>query len=251
MAAGAGRHGDARRRAARGAPGGRAARAGPGGRAGDLRPLPRARAEPRRRLRPRARHRLDADAHGLGRDRPGRRRAAIRATSTTTCSPTSARTPTRCAATSASARAPSSPCAPPARARSRPAGATSSRRSRSAQEGDGSWPAGVNTTAFAVLALRAAGRRAGSAPVRAGVEFIAGQANDDGGFNFAGTRAAVGRRRHERRAAGARRRRPAPFRRRAARGRAGSSRVQNADGGFSLQWRDRATPSRPRGRCRG
>ena len=46
-----------------------------GGRAEGGDPLPRARAEPRRRLRPRAGRRLDADAHGLGGDRARRRRA--------------------------------------------------------------------------------------------------------------------------------------------------------------------------------
>ena len=69
----------------------------------------------------------------------------------------------------------------------------------------------------------------------AGAAFIAGQANDDGGFNFAGKRRAVGRRRHRRRAAGARRGRAG-----AARASCGAQRDwlesrQNADGGFALQ----------------
>ena len=55
-----------------------------------------------------------------------------------------------------------------------------------AQEADGSWAGLVNSTAFAMLALRAAGRSPDSRAVRAGAEFIAAQANDDGGFNFAG-----------------------------------------------------------------
>jgi len=55
-----------------------------------------------------------------------------------------------------------------------------------AQEDDGSFAGRVNTTAFALLALRAAGRSSGSRAVRAGAAFIAGQANDDGGFNFGG-----------------------------------------------------------------
>ena len=56
-----------------------------------------------------------------------------------------------------------------------------------AQEADGSFAGLVNTTAFAVLALRAAGRPA-TRPrgARAARAFIAGQANADGGFNFAG-----------------------------------------------------------------
>ncbi|HKH15949.1 MAG TPA: prenyltransferase/squalene oxidase repeat-containing protein [Solirubrobacteraceae bacterium] len=55
-----------------------------------------------------------------------------------------------------------------------------------AQEDDGSFAGRVNTTAFAILALRAAGRTASDRAVRAGAAFIASQANDDGGFNFAG-----------------------------------------------------------------
>jgi energy-coupling factor transport system substrate-specific component len=102
-----------------------------------------------------------------------------------------------------------------------------------AQDSDGSWAGRVNTTAFAVLALRAAGRSADSAPVRAGIEFIAGQANDDGGFNFAGrgrpsgaddTSAAL-------QALAAAGRRRSGVARRAARW---LESVQNADGGFSL-----------------
>ncbi len=55
-----------------------------------------------------------------------------------------------------------------------------------AQEDDGSFAGRVNTTAFAILALRAAGRSASDRAVRAGAGFIAGQANADGGFNFGG-----------------------------------------------------------------
>ena len=44
----------------------------------------------------------------------------------------------------------------------------------------------MNTTAFAVLALRAAGRPPSDAAVRRGAGFIVSQANPDGGFNFAG-----------------------------------------------------------------
>jgi energy-coupling factor transport system substrate-specific component len=103
-----------------------------------------------------------------------------------------------------------------------------------AQEPDGSWQGLVNTTAFAVLALRAAGRPADSGAVRAGVEFIAGQANEDGGFNFAGagrpsgaddTGAAL-------QALGAAGKRRSGVARRAV---AWLESRQNADGGFSLQ----------------
>jgi energy-coupling factor transport system substrate-specific component len=56
-------------------------------------------------------------------------------------------------------------------------------RVASAQGSDGSWEGRVNTTAFAVLALRAAGR----APARArrGAAWIARQRDPDGGYNFA------------------------------------------------------------------
>ena len=44
----------------------------------------------------------------------------------------------------------------------------------------------VNTTAFAIFALRAAGRSNDDRAVRTAARWIAGQANPDGGFNFAG-----------------------------------------------------------------
>ena len=93
----------------------------------------------------------------------------------------------------------------------------------------------MNTTAFAVLALRAAGRGRGTRRVRARRRWLAGQANRDGGFNFAGrggpsgaddTGAAV----QALAAAGRRGTRVVRARRRA-----GSPRRQNPDGGFPLQ----------------
>jgi hypothetical protein len=51
---------------------------------------------------------------------------------------------------------------------------------------NGSFAGRVNTTAFAVLALRAAGRSSADGTVRAAGRWIAGQANADGGFNFSG-----------------------------------------------------------------
>ena len=51
---------------------------------------------------------------------------------------------------------------------------------------DGSFSGRVNTTAFAVLALRAAGRRVSDPVVKRAAQWIARQANPDGGFNFAG-----------------------------------------------------------------
>jgi energy-coupling factor transport system substrate-specific component len=97
----------------------------------------------------------------------------------------------------------------------------------------GSFANRVNTTSFAVLALRAAGRpRKGS--VRFAARWIANQANDDGGFNF-GTRGAAsgiddtGAAIQALVAAG---RRGTPTVRRAA---SFLVRGQNSDGGFPLQ----------------
>ena len=54
------------------------------------------------------------------------------------------------------------------------------------QRPNGSWAGRVNTTAFSVLGLRAAGRAAKSRAVRRAADWLAGEANADGGFNFAG-----------------------------------------------------------------
>ena len=51
---------------------------------------------------------------------------------------------------------------------------------------DGSFAGRVNTTAFAAMALRAAGRSPRDRVMRAAGRWIARQANPDGGFNFAG-----------------------------------------------------------------
>ncbi len=51
---------------------------------------------------------------------------------------------------------------------------------------NGSFAGRVNTTAFAILALRAAGRPTTDRNVRAAARWIARQANPDGGFNFGG-----------------------------------------------------------------
>jgi energy-coupling factor transport system substrate-specific component len=102
-----------------------------------------------------------------------------------------------------------------------------------AQRPNGSFAGRVNTTAFAVLALRAAGRSRQSRPVRRAATWIAGQANTDGGFNFAGrggpsgvddTGAAL-------QALGAAGRRASAVARRAVRF---LERNQAADGGFAL-----------------
>ena len=105
---------------------------------------------------------------------------------------------------------------------------------RRAQSRSGAFAGRVNTTAFAVLALRAAGWSARARPVRKAVAWIARQANPDGGFNFAGrggasgiddTGAAV-----QALAAGGRR--GSAVVKRAVRFIEGA---QNADGGFPLQ----------------
>jgi energy-coupling factor transport system substrate-specific component len=103
----------------------------------------------------------------------------------------------------------------------------------SKQRRNGSFAGRVNTTAFAVLGLRAAGRSSHDKAVRRAARWIAGQANPDGGFNFAGKGGpsgiddtggalqalAAGGRRHGRVAT-----RAARF----------VVRHQNADGGFAL-----------------
>jgi energy-coupling factor transport system substrate-specific component len=102
------------------------------------------------------------------------------------------------------------------------------------QGDDGSFAGRINTTAFALLALRAAGRPPSNRAVRRGAAFIASQANDDGGFNFAGkggpsgaddTGAAL------QALAAAGRRRSRAVRRAAD----WLERRQNPDGGFALQ----------------
>jgi energy-coupling factor transport system substrate-specific component len=52
---------------------------------------------------------------------------------------------------------------------------------------NGSFAGLVNQTAFAILALRAAGRPRGDRTIRAAAGWLARQHNGDGGFNFAGT----------------------------------------------------------------
>jgi energy-coupling factor transport system substrate-specific component len=54
------------------------------------------------------------------------------------------------------------------------------------QRGNGSFAGRVNTTAFGILGLRAAGRGARSRAVRRGADWIVSEANRDGGFNFGG-----------------------------------------------------------------
>ncbi len=57
---------------------------------------------------------------------------------------------------------------------------------------NGSFGGLVNQTAFAILALRAAGRPASDRTVRAAAGWLASQHNSDGGFNFAGKGGASG-----------------------------------------------------------
>jgi hypothetical protein len=99
---------------------------------------------------------------------------------------------------------------------------------------NGSFAGRVNTTAFAVFALRAAGRARGDRVVKRAARWIASQANGDGGFNFSVKGAAsgiddTGAALQALVAAG---RRASPAVRRAARFLA---RGQNPDGGYPLQ----------------
>jgi prenyltransferase beta subunit len=54
------------------------------------------------------------------------------------------------------------------------------------QRADGALSEQVNWTSFAVLAFRAAGYGASASPVRRAADWLVGQQNPDGGFNFAG-----------------------------------------------------------------
>ena len=54
------------------------------------------------------------------------------------------------------------------------------------QRRNGSFGGRVNTTAFAILGLRAAGRKPSDRAIRRAADWIVSEANDDGGFNFAG-----------------------------------------------------------------
>ena len=56
----------------------------------------------------------------------------------------------------------------------------------SQQRKNGSFGGRVNTTAFAILGLRASGRSTHDRAIRRAAAFIARNANNDGGFNFAG-----------------------------------------------------------------
>jgi Squalene-hopene cyclase C-terminal domain/Family of unknown function (DUF6580)/Prenyltransferase and squalene oxidase repeat len=62
----------------------------------------------------------------------------------------------------------------------------------SKQRKDGSFAGRVNTTSFAILGLVAAGRSPKDAGLRRAARWVAGQANDDGGFNFDGKGAPSG-----------------------------------------------------------
>jgi energy-coupling factor transport system substrate-specific component len=55
-----------------------------------------------------------------------------------------------------------------------------------AQHRNGSYAGRVNTTSFAILALRAAGRSRSSGAVRRAASWLVSQADEDGGFNFSG-----------------------------------------------------------------
>jgi energy-coupling factor transport system substrate-specific component len=102
------------------------------------------------------------------------------------------------------------------------------------QRSDGSFAGRVNSTAFAILAMRAANRPASDRRIARAARWLARQANGDGGFNFQGkggrsgaddTSAAV----QGLAAAGKRSSRAVT------RAAAWFTRTQNADGGFGLQ----------------
>jgi energy-coupling factor transport system substrate-specific component len=99
---------------------------------------------------------------------------------------------------------------------------------------DGSFERLVNRTAFAVLALRAAGRSTRDGTVRRAAAWVAGQQNRDGGWNFGGRGAPSGiddtAAAMQALVAAGRPRRGA-----VARGASFIVRTQNGDGGFPLQ----------------
>jgi energy-coupling factor transport system substrate-specific component len=99
---------------------------------------------------------------------------------------------------------------------------------------DGSFERLVNRTAFAVLALRAAGRSTRDGTVRKAAAWVVSQQNRDGGFNFGGRGAPSG----VDDTAGALQALVAAGRSRrggVARAAAFITRTQNSDGGFPLQ----------------
>ena len=170
---------------------------------------------------------------GLGLAAAGRNprdvRPAAAPTSSTTCAPTRP----AAAPTSATPRARSCSCGRPAWRRGS-ARATSCASCWPSGAPSGAFAGRVNSTAFAIFALRAAGRSRSDRAVRSGARWIAGQANPDGGFNFAGKGGSsgiddTGAALQGLVAAG---RRGTPTVRRAARFLA---RRQNPDGGYPLQ----------------
>ena len=165
------------------------------------------RAEPRRRLRRRPRPALDRASTRAGPASGSPPRGATRATSRgePTSSPTSAPTrPSRRADIGDTTRTilllRAAGLAPRIGGRDLVAELLRKRRA------NGSFANRVNTTAFAIFALHAP-RAANDRAVRSAARWIASQANEDGGFNFAGQGRRLRDRRHRRRAAGARRRR--------------------------------------------
>ena len=141
-------------------------------------------------------------------------------------------------------------CAPPA-CRRGSASATSSKELLARRRPNGSFANRVNTSSFAIFALRAAGRsRNDRVPSRAAARWVASQANRDGGFNFAVKGARLGHRRHRRRAAGARRRRPAQDTRPSAAPRASSPGARTPTAATRSSPAAAPTRSRPRGRSR-
>ena len=98
----------------------------------------------------------------------------------------------RACATPATSSARSSPSSPRAARRGARAASTSSTTLTRRRRSDGSFERLVNRTAFAILALRAAGRSTHDGTVRRAASWLAGQQNRDGGWNFAGRGAPSG-----------------------------------------------------------
>ena len=156
--------------------------------------------------RPQLYTRLDGARAGGRRAQPARRRLAERA------SPTSA--PTRASSTTSASSTARSSCSRAAGLEPRLGGRDLEREVAASQRRNGSFAGRVNTTAFAILGLRAAGRstqRPGD-PARGRLDRERGQRRRR--LQLRRPRRSVGDRRHRRRAAGARRRRPPAQRRR-------------------------------------
>ena len=148
--------------------------------------LPHEGAERRRRLGRRARPALVRALHAAGRRSASPPPGATRSTpGARAWSPTCAPTPPTCA-TSGRSRARSCVFTAAGVSPRDVGGRDLVAELAAKRRRNGAFDGRVNTTAFAILALRAAGRSTSSVPVRSAGRWLAGQANRDGGFNFGG-----------------------------------------------------------------